>query len=167
MKQTNMTAPIEETRVTFERLISTCEETRERFRQAAAAAENTSVRRLLNLYAQQRTRFAEELLQEIHGAEPHASADGASLLHESGPKPAASTDGSDMELLRQCLQTETRALESYRDALGSRIPTRAHFLVSAQHSLMQKAHERMQGLLADAMHTGSGMHFTSVARTAL
>lgn len=161
-----MTAPIEETRVTFERLISTCEETREKFRQAAAAAEDNSVRRLLNLYAQQRTRFAEELLQEIYGTES-PSLEPGTFIQDGGGRSSSGADATDLELLRQCLQSETKALESYKDALGSRIPTRAHFLVSAQHSLMQKAHERMQGMLAETIHAGNGIHLTSVARTAL
>ena len=152
-----MTAPTEETNVTFENLISTCQEAHERFRHAAAVAEDKAVRRLLSIYAQQRNRFAQELLQEIGGTgedRPQTASTG----REIGPvaslagrvqHPKDETDGeSDLDLIRQCLQTETRALESYRDALGNRIPTRAHFLVSAQHALMQKAHERMQGMLA-------------------
>ena len=152
--------------MTFERLISTCEETRESFQQAAAAAEDGSVRRLLNLYAQQRTRFAEELLQEIYGT-AQQGADGINATRSAGKAASHLANGSDLELLRQCLQMESKALESYKDALGTGIPTRAHFLVSAQHSLMQKAHERMQGMLADAGHTGTRMHLTAMARTAL
>ena len=148
--------------MTFERLISTCKETREKFRQAAAAAEDKSVRRLLNLYAQQRMRFAEELFQEIYGCAAHCRA--TDEQGEGTASPTRGASGSDLELLRQCLQSENQALESYKDALGARIPSRVHFLVSAQHSLMQKAHERMQGMLADTAHGENGIHLTSVAR---
>lgn len=150
-----MTAQLEKTMVTFERLISACRETKEGFRRAAAAAEDNSIRRLLNLYAQQRTRFAEELFQEIYGPVGHRGAE-TRRDQESAATPEDEKDGAnatDFELLRQCLQFDTRALQSYKDALGARIPTRAHFLVSAQYSLMQKAHDRMEGLLADTAST--------------
>ena len=129
--------------MTFERLISICQQARTEFQKAAAAAEDETLKRLLNLYAQQRTRFARELLQELHPEEFTAS-----CYDPEGDEAEACSRGGDAELLKQCLRNDSRMLESYRDALGARIPTRAHFLVSAQYALMQKAHERIQGMLA-------------------
>ena len=158
-----MTAPIEETTVTFENLISTCKEAQARFRSAAAAAEDKAIRRLLGIYAQQRTRFAEELLQEM-GSPSSASRQAGDAGAENGLT-AQKSPSSDLDLLRECLKSESRALESYKDALGARIPTRAHFLVAAQHQLMQRAHERMQGMLATPR--GSSAAILSSVRTAL
>lgn len=145
----SMTAPLENTIVTFERLISACRETKEGFRRAAAAAEGQAVRRLLNIYAQQRARFADELRVEMSGPPAGSEGDSHRML-EPAAAPERRPGASDLELLRECLQTELRALASYQDALGSRVPTKTHFLVSAQFSLMQRARDRIQGLLADA-----------------
>lgn len=142
--------------MTFERLISMCHQARTEFQKAAAAADDKALKRLLNLYAQQRTRFAQELLQELHGDEFSAS------RYAAGEEPNSPSAGGDAELLQECVRQDSRMLESYRDALRTRIPSRAHFLVSAQYALMQKTHERIQGMLAAATELPPSPRFAVV-----
>lgn len=55
---------------------------------------------------------------------------------------------SDDELLRWCLRVDADSLKEYRQALDSTRPSKTQFLISAQYSLMQRAHDRMQTLAA-------------------
>jgi hypothetical protein len=134
-----MTAAVDDTSVTFNRLIETCEEAEASFREAAELSDDAATRRLLTLYSQQRTRFAEELRKHLPG--PLASSG------RNFGSPFASATQESNDILTRCLTMETRALDRYRDALRERIPAKAHFLVAAQYALMQKVHERMLSLL--------------------
>jgi hypothetical protein len=119
-------------------LIASCYEAQERFRSAAANSQDHTMRRLLEIYAQQRTRFAEELREHL------PSMDG-----ENGEIPVdlpwAESTGQDS--LRNCLDSDSRTLQLYRRALASRaLPTRTHFLIASQLALLERAHERVSSL---------------------
>ena len=50
--------------------------------------------------------------------------------------------------MQNCLDREKLTLALYRKAVASRtLPTRAHFLVSAQLALLEKVHNRIEHLL--------------------
>jgi hypothetical protein len=124
---------------TIRALIDSCRVTHEAFRFAAEAAANGALKQLFVLYAQQRRRFAAELsglahcdLERIHADE--ASDDSLRFADET-------------ELLRSCLAREKGALDLYRKALLDRkLPTKAHFLVSAQLALLERAHSRIAAM---------------------
>jgi hypothetical protein len=149
-----MTATIDQSSQTVCRLIHSCFRSQEGFRSAAQAVEDAGLKRLLDIYAQQRTRFAEELRECMP----------SSLEWDSHADPSQSeravlqAEGA-AGLLAQCVESDRRTLALYREALADRtIPTRAHFLISAQCSLLQRVHDRMYGLL-------SGSASSSVNRT--
>lgn len=128
---------------TMEELISSCRDAQERFRCAAETVANEEWKRLFSLYAQQRTRFAEELRQHLP-----ARAEGAA---------AGSSDGAPCQrdwgdALRECLDADQRSLDAYSRALAARnMPTKAHFLVAAQYSLLRRVHERVRGICANRL----------------
>lgn len=118
-------------------LISSCQQAQKRFRCAAESVNNEDWKRLFSIYAQQRTRFAEELRQHLPAEE--------NIQDCTGEAGGARSDGDD--ILRDCLDADQRSLEAYSRALAARsMPTKAHFLVSAQYSLLQRVHERVRGL---------------------
>jgi hypothetical protein len=119
-------------------LISSCYEAEEKFRSAAASSEDDTLKRLFEIYAQQRTRFAEELREHLHSNTEESEPDSRFAWNE------ADNDNS----LRGCLDTDLKTLQLYRQALASReLPTRTHFLIASQLALLERAHDRVNSLL--------------------
>src|SRR4051812_30499997 len=138
-----MSDGVEQTTGVVQRLIESCQEARQGFSLAAEATEDFTLKRLFNIYAQQRSRFAEEL-RECGGYERNHG-DAASQLREW----SLSARDNDRELLECCLAADEQTLQLYREAMRKHIPRKAHFLISAQLSLMERVHERMHGLLRE------------------
>ena len=125
-------------------LISSCYEAQERFRSAAANSGDDTLKRLFEIYAQQWTRFAEELRE-------HLPSNNEDVEPESSPC-WSETDSADS--VRNCLDTDLKTLQLYREALASRrLPTRTHFLISSQLALLERAHERVSNLLRQPAST--------------
>jgi hypothetical protein len=121
-------------------LISSCYEARERFRSAAAISEDSTVMRLFEIYAQQRTRFAEELREHLP-----ASQTGNGAVDE---RVGCDWLPAGHDLLRSCVESDSRTLQLYRRALASRdLPTRTRFLIASQLALLERAHERVNSLV--------------------
>jgi hypothetical protein len=125
-------------------LIRSCREAHHGFRCASETAMDSNLKRLFNIYAHQRTRFAEELCGYI--------GEKSSDLDRHSEKVLRQFDGAtdDRQLLQNCVETDRRLLELYQQAMKTGISTRAQFLLSAQFSLIQRVHERMSGLLLEA-----------------
>jgi hypothetical protein len=122
-------------------LISSCYEAQERFRSAAATSEDSNLKRLLEIYAQQRTRFAQELREHL----PASALENGAFEFDFQCR-ANHQAGEDS--LRNCLDTDSRSLSLYKQALASRdLPTRTHFLISSQLALLERAHERVTSLV--------------------
>src|SRR5947208_668309 len=110
---------------TISELIDSCRDTQEAFRYAAETVANSPLKTLFVLYAQQRSRFAEEL-GGLAGVDGTARCD-----HSFSIEKTRRTD--EAGLLSDCLKREQSALALYRKALAERtLPTKARFLVSAQ-----------------------------------
>ena len=142
MLVSNLTGSIDSSSRVIHELISSCHEARERFRSAAAGSGNDILKRLLEIYAQQRSRFAEELrdhlLSHRHGDSPESSE-----VHEWNRSFSLGEDS-----LRDCLDSDSRTLQLYRQALSSRdLPTRTLFLISSQLALLERAHDRVSTLV--------------------
>ncbi|HEV8544600.1 MAG TPA: hypothetical protein VGR78_19595, partial [Verrucomicrobiae bacterium] len=126
------------------RLIHSCFRSQEGFHSAAQVVEDAGLKRLLGIYAQQRTRFAEELRVCMP-----SSLEFDALSDPEQPERTVLEDDGAAGLLAECVESDRRTLALYREALADRsIPTRAHFLISAQCSLLQRVHDRMYGLLS-------------------
>jgi hypothetical protein len=123
----------------FQKLIASCHRSQQQFMRAAEAICNSDLKRLLRIYSQQRSRFAEELKAHLPGATAEQGS-----FSQTEELEIERTTPSDAELLRWCLEADAASLREYQHALGSTSPSKTQFLVSAQYSLMQQAHERMQ-----------------------
>jgi hypothetical protein len=124
---------------TIRELIESCRATHEGFRSAAQTVASSSLKQLFGLYAQQRSRFAEELSDwAIDSRTTH----GGGNLGESAMRFA-----DEAELVRDCLAREKGVLAVYRKALTERtLPTKARFLVSAQLALLERVHNRIEAI---------------------
>ena len=126
-------------------LISSCYEARGRFQSAAEQSKDDQLKRLFQIYAQQRTRFAEELREHLHSSDDDNFASGVTQFGSSG--------GTDS--IRDCLQSDWNSLQLYKQALASReLPTRTHFVISSQLALLERAHERVSTLLQQPRNNG-------------
>lgn len=138
MLVSNETRTVESGSRVIRDLISSCCEAQESFRSAAANSEDDTLKRLFEIYAQQRARFAEELREHLPSNNEESAIEAGSSWTEA--------DGDDS--LRNCLDSDLRTLQLYRRALASRnLPTRTHFLISSQLALLERAHERVASLL--------------------
>jgi|SRR5688572_12035133 len=115
------------------RLIDSCRESEWGFRTASQTIANDNLKRLFSIYAQQRGRFA----QELRSFAPYRVM----------PAAAQTNVEETVGLLRECLEREQNTLALYRQVHSDRnLPTKAHFLVSAQLALLERVHSRIEAL---------------------
>ena len=145
-----MTATADTKSILLSQLIDSCYRARERYRSAASEVEDQTLRRLFEIYAQQRTRFAAELREYVPDGEN---------LDDFAATPSELHSGARVDRhssLRECLEMDARNLALYRDALAHRtLPTRAHLTISAQLALMQRVHDRMNTMVAERRKEGA------------
>src|SRR5687768_2253544 len=121
-----MTAATDQRATLVSQLINSCYRAQDSYRTAASLVEEKTLRRLFEIYAQQRTRFAEELREYLpHDLAPEDHGYGATFA------PAGCENATDS--IRECLEMDSRTVALYKEALAHRaLPTRAHFLISSQ-----------------------------------
>ena len=126
-------------------LISSCHKAQDGYRSAAKSAEDSSLKRLFEIYAQQRTRFAAELREYLPVVE------GWDVQTGDAEEPDCAVAGANrLESIRECLAIDAQTLSLYKEALAERaLPTRAHFLISSQMALLQRVHDRMKMMLQE------------------
>lgn len=133
-----MTAVTDQHTILMRELLRSCYKAGASFRSAAEVVSDVATKRLFEIYAQQRVRFAEEL--RAYTPFPMDECD-ETYDRLNG---RAGTD----DQLRNCLKINARVLALYRDALAARaLPTRAQFVVSAQLALMEPVQDRMAMLV--------------------
>jgi hypothetical protein len=134
----SMTTVLDPAADVVQKLINSCRQAHEGFRCAAEAVDDADLKRLFSIYAQQRTRFAEELREYLPAKEE---------ISRAGSAPDSAEEAGKTEILRRCFDAERRSLEIYGQALANRsMALKAHFLIAAQYSLLQRVHERVRGI---------------------
>ena len=129
-----------------QKLISSCRQTQQGFQCAAEAVDNAEMGAKFRAYNPVTARFAEELSQHLPpGMSNHGDLESYWDSLETS------------EVLRKCLDEEKHSLDLYSQALASGgMPTRAHFLVSAQYSLLRRVHDRVTGLFQGESASAKG-----------
>lgn len=136
-----MTATLDYRSRLVSELISSCLKAREGYRLAADLVEDAGLKRLFEIYAQQRSRFAKELTAYLPLDE--ADMGGTEMPFATGERVLTR-----QESIRECLTMDARTLALYKEAIAQRtLPTRAHFLISAQLALLQQVYDRMRTIL--------------------
>jgi hypothetical protein len=123
-------------------LINSCFKGQDGYRTAAGIVEDITLKRLFEIYAQQRTRFAQELMDYL----PMGNAD---FQSDSTSKPVRSGRRSSRhDSIRECLDMDAKIVTLYKEVLAQRtLPSRAHFLISSQLALLQRVHDRLSLML--------------------
>jgi len=141
-------------------LIETCKDGEKGFREAATSVKQDhqlQLQTLLNLYSQQRARFAAELQNEVlrRGGEPAESGHVSATLRrgwldfkselKAGPD-YADTDDYEFEVLANCAAGEKAAMENYEDILKKTLPADLLGVVENQYQQIRQAHEQICSL---------------------
>src|SRR5580704_8723357 len=113
----------EEVITTLNDLIETCKDGEQGFRAAAEAVgkeQETDLRTLFNLYAQQRARFAAELQSEVlhRGGDPTKSGHVSAAFKRGWANlKAALTRNDEASIIAECEAGEDSAMRNYENAL--------------------------------------------------
>src|SRR5688572_4927256 len=102
MLVSNETRTVESSNQVMRELISSCYEAQERFRSAAASSEDDTLKRLFEIYAQQRKRFAQELREHLPSNSEDTEPQAGFRWNETG---------SDDDCLRNCVDTDLKTLQ--------------------------------------------------------
>ena len=137
-------------------LIETCKDGEQGFRAAAEAIspeEDSDLRTLFNLYAQQRARFAAELQNEVlhRGGDPTNSGHVTAAFHRGWINlKSAVTGADDAAIIAECEAGESSAMRNYENALKKSLPADLMGIVETQYAEIRLSHERVR-LLERAM----------------
>jgi hypothetical protein len=139
-----MTVAIDKKTRLVSQLISSCYQAQDGYRSAASTVRDETLRKLFQIYAQQRTRFAEELREHL----PYEIDSGGRATQSQGS--AAQNGTTEGDPIRECLEIDSKTVAMYKEALSQRaLPTRAHFLISSQLALLERVQARMNLMLTN------------------
>lgn len=130
-------------------LIETCKDGENGFREAAQEIRNPELKALFLDFANQRGQYAVELQQRVSqlGQTPENTGSVAASLHRRWIDLKSSLTGkSDQAVIDECERGEDIALESYRNALASDLPSDLRTLVERQFSGVKAAHDKVRDL---------------------
>jgi len=131
------------------RLVETCKDGQDGFRNAAQRAPSPDLQRLLSSYAGQRATFAAELQAEVRrqGGDPEKSGTVLGTLQRGWMNLKASVLGeSDETILEECEQGEDAAIQNYEEVAREVLPPDIQELVARQYKEIKDAHGRIREL---------------------
>ncbi|MDQ6675999.1 MAG: PA2169 family four-helix-bundle protein [Acidobacteriota bacterium] len=130
-------------------LIETNKDGEQGFRTAAESVNNTELKTLFNMYAQQRARFGSELNNEVlrRGGDPAKSGHASAALHRGWiDVKQAITGKSETAVVDECERGEDAAKGNYEDALKKTLPSDLLSLVESQYREVKAAHDKISGM---------------------
>ncbi len=130
-------------------LIETCKDGEQGFRSAGDAVKNSDLKTLFHMYAQQRSKFAAELNNEVlrHGGDPATSGHVSATLHRGWLNLKAAVTGNDeTALIDECERGEDVAMANYQDALKKTLPADLMSVIEDQFTDVKHAHDTVRGL---------------------
>ena len=141
----------EEVLATLNRLIETCKDGQEGFRQAAEGVKNGELKTLFNTYSQQRAQFAAELQNEVLrlGGDPERTSSTAGALHRGWINLKSVLTGADEgAIISECERGEDSAVRNYQAALTAdqHLPDHIRAIVERQFAQVKEAHDRIRAL---------------------
>lgn len=128
---------------TIEKLIETCKDGENGYREAARDARDPDLKQFLEEQSETRARFAQQLRNELSrmiGTQSHGSAAGA--MHRRLMALLTSFGGNERMLMSSVEQAERMALESYHAALESPMPPQIENMLRCQAESIRRALEK-------------------------
>ena len=134
---------------TLNNLIETCKDGQNGFQTAADGVARGELKTLFHSYAQQRSKFAGELQNEVRrlGGDPEKAGSVAATLHRGWINiKSAVTGKDDNAVIAECERGEDSAVRNYQDALNSNLPENVRSIVQQQFTQVKEAHDRIRSL---------------------
>jgi uncharacterized protein (TIGR02284 family) len=134
-------------------LIETCKNGERGFRAAADYVHDPALKSLFMTLAEERQRFAADLVPHLQRLGGRADDEGTSAgaLHRGWMNVKGHVPGHhDHTIVVEAERGEHAALGAYEDALKGMLPPTVTSLIEAQCEAVRKAHERLRAL--DAVH---------------
>ena len=136
-------------RVVLNHLIETCRDGERGYRAAAELVASQTLNAQFLEIAEERARFAEELLphaQRLGGDEAGDGTTAASLHRRWMDLKARLTQHDDQAVFAEVLRGDTVTLRTYETALGEVLPTSVRGLVEQQEQKVRQVHARLEAL---------------------
>jgi len=130
-------------------LIETCKDGEKGFREAADGVERADLRSIFSEYARQRAQFASELQAQVTqlGGDPERGGSVSGSLHRGWINlKAALTGKDDHAILAECERGEDSAVQNYRTALATGLPSDLRTIVERQSADVLDAHNRIRAM---------------------
>jgi uncharacterized protein (TIGR02284 family) len=140
---------------TLNTLIETCEDGAQGFRTGADALEDSSTRELFRTYGRERAGCAEELRAEVRrlGGTPDEGGSVSGAVHRGWMNLKSAIAGkSDSAIVAEAERGEDVAVEAYRKALQSDLPSQVHQTIQRQFTQIKAAHDAVRQL--EKTHAG-------------
>jgi uncharacterized protein (TIGR02284 family) len=133
----------------IERLIETCRDGQEGYRDAAAHTQTPELKDFFNRQSLQRAKFAGELESvalRLGESDPDRSSSMASKLHRAWFDLKQKFGGGDLSILESVEAGEDHAKKHYQEALRADLPIDLHEIVDIQAHSVFAAHDQVRSL---------------------
>ena len=133
----------------IERLIETCRDGQEGYRDAAGHTKTAELKDFFNRQSLQRAKFAGELesiAQRLGESDPDRSPSIGSKLHRAWFDLKQKFGGGDLSILESVEAGEDNAKKHYQEALRADLPVDVHEIVEAQAHSVLAAHDEVRNL---------------------
>lgn len=128
---------------TIEKLIETCKDGENGYREAAEHVRNPVLKQFLEEQSATRGRFAKELKDELSRiSNAHSEGSTAGAVHRTLIGLQALIGGSDRTLMNSVRQGEQSAMEAYDAALAAALPKQLENIVRRQAASIREACEK-------------------------
>jgi len=125
------------------KLIQTCKDGEEGYRQAAENIKNTEYKSFFHQQSTERGRFAGEL-QPFYKADEKQSGSVAGTMHRAWLDLKGKMGAGDETILSSVEQGEDSAKRAYEDALNSALPAELVTIIQRQYQSVKSAHDRVK-----------------------
>jgi uncharacterized protein (TIGR02284 family) len=139
----------DETIDVIERLIETCRDGQEGYRDAAEHTQSAELKAFFNRQSLQRAKFAGELESvalRLGESDPDRSPSIANKLHRAWFDLKQKLGGGDVSILESVEAGEDNAKKHYQEALRADLPVDVHEIVEAQAHSVLAAHDEVRNL---------------------
>ncbi len=135
--------------VLLNHLVETCRDGEHGFRHAAAQVKDPGVKALLLELAEQRARFASELLPHAQRLGGDAPQDGtrAAALHRSWMNLKGMLSGhSDAAIVTEAERGDSYTVSAYQEAVASMLPPESRDLIEGQFAAVRQAFDKLRAV---------------------
>lgn len=133
----------------IDRLIETCRDGQQGYREAAEHAKSRELRDFCNRQSLERAKFAGELesiAQRLGEADPDRSPSISSKLHRAWFELKQKLGGGDLSVLESVEAGEDNAKKHYQEALHADLPIDVHEVVDTQARRVLAVHDEVRTL---------------------